>query len=83
MTPTGFARIPRCAFLFPECQHCYFHNREPAICESCANGDEFQPADNLDETLSARKAGIVRFYRRAGAAQMPDNVPEIQEKDAA
>lgn len=64
--PTGFARIPRAEFLYPECQHCYFHNREPAICEGCENGDEYEPADDLDDKLSERKAAIVRFFRVNG-----------------
>jgi hypothetical protein len=62
--PTGFARIPRSEFLFPECQACYFHNREPAICENCEDASEFEPADDLDSKLSQRAAAVVRFYRR-------------------
>jgi hypothetical protein len=77
---SGFARIPRAEFLFPDCQTCYFHNREPAICEDCDNGDEYQPADDLDDKLSGRKAGIVRFYRRAGMAPAADTVPENEEE---
>ena len=82
MTPTGFARIPRSPFRYPECQICYFHNREPAICEDCDNGDEYQPADDLTDKLSERKAGIVRFYRRARVAPAADTVPD-EDKEAA
>lgn len=63
--PTGFARIPHAEFRYPECQQCYFHHREPAICESCVAGDGFEPADNLDDHLSARKAALVRFFNGA------------------
>jgi hypothetical protein len=63
MTPTGFARIPRSEFLYPECQTCYFHNKEPAICESCTDGREFQPLDDLVD-CSKRAAAIIKFHRR-------------------
>lgn len=83
---SGFARIPRSEFLFPECQSCYFHNREPAICENCDNGDEYEPDDDLDDKLSQRKAAVVRFFRKIQtplpAECLPDALePAIEEKE--
>jgi hypothetical protein len=83
---SGFARIPRSEFLFPECQSCYFHNREPAICENCDNGDEYEPDDDLDDKLSQRKAAVVRFFRKIQtplpAECIPDALePAIEEKE--
>lgn len=60
--PQGFARIPHAEFQYPECQQCYFHNREPAICENCQRAANFEPIDNLDEHMGARKAALVRFH---------------------
>jgi hypothetical protein len=62
--PYGFAAIPRAEFLYPECESCYFHNLEPAICENCDNGDQYEPDDDLEDKLSERKAAIVRFFRK-------------------
>ncbi|KVQ35803.1 hypothetical protein WK03_35655 [Burkholderia cepacia] len=67
MKPTGFARIPRAEFLYPECQRCYFHNREPAICEACDSAAQFEPED-VTGHLSARRSAIVQFYRNKEAA---------------
>ncbi len=33
------------AFKYPGCATCYFHDREPAICESCEDESEFSPDD--------------------------------------
>lgn len=27
------------------CEDCYFNNREPAICDDCDDGDQFEPED--------------------------------------
>jgi len=77
--PTGFARIPRAEFLYPECQSCYFHNREPAICENCDNGSEYDPDDDLEDKLSARKAAVVRFFRKIQTPLPPGFLPDVLE----
>jgi hypothetical protein len=81
-TPTGFARIPRSEFLYPECQSCYFHNLEPAICENCDNGSEYEPDDDLDDKLSERKAAVVRFFRKIQTPLPAEFLePQIQEEE--
>ena len=73
--PTGFARIPCMGLLHPECQRCYFHNREPAICEVCEGASQFEPSDEECERLSERKAALVRFHRKH--PQTPEQRDEI------
>ena len=34
------------AYKYPGCESCYFHDREPAICESCEDESEFSPNDD-------------------------------------
>ena len=48
---------------YPICHDCYFHDREPAICEGCAHGSEYEP----DEDESVRE----QLRRKVG---MPDKV---------
>ncbi|CAG9228763.1 hypothetical protein [Burkholderia vietnamiensis] len=67
MKPAGFARIPRAEFLYPECQRCYYHNREPAICEGCESASQFEPAD-FSDTLPQRIVRIVRSQNRKEGA---------------
>jgi hypothetical protein len=77
--PSGFARIPRSEFLYPECQSCYFHNVEPAICENCDNGSEYEPDEDLEDKLSERKAAIVRFFRKIQTPLPAELIPEELE----
>lgn len=34
---------------FPFCDKCYFHDREPAICEECEAGSEYEPEEIEEE----------------------------------
>lgn len=31
------------------CEDCYFHGVEPAICDECEDGDQFEPAEADDD----------------------------------
>lgn len=35
---------------FEECGECYFYGVEPAMCDDCDDGDNFEPADGDDDS---------------------------------
>ena len=46
---------------FPDlCPTCYFENREPAICEECDNGSNYDPVDGDEGAADELKE--IRFY---------------------
>lgn len=36
---------------YEECAECYFHGVEPAMCDDCDDGDNFEPAEADDDAF--------------------------------
>lgn len=36
---------------YPECEDCYFYGVEPAMCDECVDGDQFEPAEPDDDAI--------------------------------
>ena len=53
---------------YPMCGDCYFNNREPAICEQCSHGSEFEAA----EASPAARGKPVKIHRRIKEADYED-----------
>jgi hypothetical protein len=46
---------------FPDlCPTCYFEGREPAICEECENGENYDPVDGDEEGIDSLRE--ITFY---------------------
>lgn len=37
------------AYKYPDCATCAFHDREPAICEGCDDGSEYEADEELPD----------------------------------
>lgn len=56
------------AFKYPDCASCYFHDREPTICDECDEGDNWEPdefEEEPEEKLAKKKVVVkpLRFVK--------------------
>jgi hypothetical protein len=50
---------------YPECEDCAFYEVEPAMCDECEDGDQFEPAEDFGDRASSARRVMVAVLRRA------------------
>jgi hypothetical protein len=45
----------KAAYKYEGCEFCAFHNEEPGICEECEDESEFEPAEDMEDSLNIKE----------------------------